>query len=139
MVGWAGVVDPGALDLPPWAGEVLGLEVVLPSEPSPDAGFAADPPPSHPASGRDMAFLLPEDVQAGAVAHAIRTAGGELLESVTVFDLYEGDDLPPGTRSVAFGMSFRAKDRTLTDQEVDETVQRILRRVREMTGVEPRM
>jgi phenylalanyl-tRNA synthetase beta chain len=139
VVGWAGRVKFDALDLPPWAGDVLGLEVVLPQEPPAKAGFAADPPPSHPASGRDLAFLVPATVAAGAVADAIRDGGGELLESVTIFDLYEGDDLPSGSRSVAYGLSFRARDRTLKDEEVDEAVQRILRRVREMTGVEPRV
>ena len=139
VVGWAGRVKLDALDLPPWAGDVLGLEVVLPQEPPAKAGFAADPPPSHPASGRDLAFLVPATVAAGAVADAIRDGGGELLESVTIFDLYEGDDLPSGSRSVAYGLRFRARDRTLKDEEVDEAVQRILRRVREMTGVEPRV
>ncbi|MDH3222567.1 MAG: hypothetical protein OEO23_02535, partial [Gemmatimonadota bacterium] len=138
-LGWAGVVEAHVLDLPPWAGQVLGLEVVLPDEPAPSVTVAADPPPSHPASGRDLAFLVPDHVEAGTVTAAIRAGGGDLLESVGIFDVYRGPDLPDGMRSVAYGLSFRGKDRTLTDEDVDEAVSGILRSVQEMTGVQPRV
>lgn len=138
ILGRGGEVDPGRLDLPPWAGPVLAFEVVLPDEPEPGRGFTAEPPPTHPATRRDLAFLVPPTVPAGRVAEAVRSAGTELLESVEIFDLYEGDDLPDGMRSIAYALRFRARDRTLTDDEVDRVIDGVLERVKSDTGVEPR-
>jgi len=85
-----------------------------------------------------MAFLVPAGTAAGEVLDAARRAAGRLLETGDVFDVYEGDDLPPGTRSVALRLRFRARGRTLTDREVDKTCRRVVRTVKEKTGVEPR-
>jgi phenylalanyl-tRNA synthetase beta chain len=138
VLGLGGEVEPAALDLPPWAGPVLGFEIVLPADPVVQRPFTAAPPPTHPATRRDLAFLVPPSVPAGRVAGAIRAAGTELLESVEVFDLYEGDDLPDGVRSIAYALRFRARDRTLTDDEVDRVIHGVLDRVKSDAGVEPR-
>jgi len=94
--------------------------------------------PDQPASARDLAFLMPPGVAVGDVLGAARRAAGKLLEAVEVFDLYRGGDLPPGTRSVALRLRFRARGRTLTDREVDKACRRVLGGVKEETGVEPR-
>ena len=138
VVGWGGEVDPGAVDLPPWAGVVVGTEVVLPSRPVAKPEVTARDLPDQPASARDLAFLVLPDVAVGDVLGAARKAAGKLLESVEVFDIYRGDDLPPGTRSVALRLRFRARGRTLTDKEVGKACRRVLRRVKEETGVDPR-
>ncbi|MXX55616.1 MAG: hypothetical protein F4Z44_07500, partial [Gemmatimonadetes bacterium] len=72
------------------------------------------------------------------VLEAARAGGGRLLEEAEIFDLYEGDDLPPGARSVAIRLRFRARGRTLTDKEVDRSCRRVLKKVKGATGVEPR-
>jgi len=95
--------------------------------------------PDHPASERDLAFLVPRRVAVGDLLDAARKAAGKLLEAVEVFDLYRGDDLPAGTRSVALRLRFRARGRTLTDREVDKACRRVIGRVKEETGVEPRV
>ena len=138
VVGRAGEVRAEAVDLPPWAGTVVGAEVVLPALPGPRAAATARELPDQPASQRDVAFLLPLGVAAGDVLESARDGGGRLLEQVELFDLYEGDDLPAGTRSVALRLRFRARGRTLTDKEVDRACLRVLRKVKEATGVEPR-
>ena len=138
VVGRAGEVRAEAVDLPPWAGTVVGAEVVLPALPGPRAAATARELPDQPASQRDVAFLLPSGVAAGDVLESARDGGGRLLEQVELFDLYEGDDLPAGTRSVALRLRFRARGRTLTDKEVDRACRRVLRKVKEATGVEPR-
>ncbi|MCY4400418.1 MAG: phenylalanine--tRNA ligase subunit beta [Gemmatimonadetes bacterium] len=138
LVGRGGEVRPGVMDLPPWAGAVVGVEVVLPAEPEPRPDVTARDLPDQPASRRDVAFLVPAGSAAGDVIRAARGGGGGLLEAVDVFDLYEGDDLPPATRSVALRLRFRARGRTLTDREVDKAYRRVLRKVKEETGVEPR-
>ncbi len=138
VVGWGGEVRPELVDLPPWAGAVVGAEVVLPAVPSPRPDVTARDLPDQPAVQRDLAFLVPGGTAAGDVLDAARKAAGGLLESGDVFDVYEGDDLPAGTRSVALRLRFRARGRTLTDREVDRACGRVLRTVKEKTGVEPR-
>ncbi len=72
----------------------------------------------YPASDLDLAFLVSEEVAAGDVEATIRTAGGDLLESVILFDVYRGAQAGAGRRSLAFRLRFRAANRTLTDAEL---------------------
>jgi len=62
--------------------------------------------------------ISPEEVSAAEVQTAVRAGGGELLESVRVFDVYTGAQVGEGNRSLALRLEFRAPDRTLTDDEV---------------------
>jgi phenylalanyl-tRNA synthetase beta chain len=71
-----------------------------------------------PSADIDLAFVVPESVPAGSVLAALRRAGGDLLEAVNLFDVYRGDSVPEGTRSLAYHLRFCALDRTLTDDEV---------------------
>jgi phenylalanyl-tRNA synthetase beta chain len=71
-----------------------------------------------PSSDIDLAFVVPEDVPAGMVEATLVAAGGELLESVQLFDVYRGDPLSDGFRSLAYRLRFCALDRTLTDEEI---------------------
>jgi phenylalanyl-tRNA synthetase beta chain len=138
VVGRAGRVADHALDLPPWAGDVWAMEVTLPAEPAPRAPVTYRPLPQYPASERDLALLVPEGVAAGAVTEAIRAAGGAELESVELFDVYTGQGLAEGTRSVAYRLRFRAPERTLKDKEVDRSVGTVLKRLEEDLGVKAR-
>ena len=83
----------------------------------------------HPTVERDLAFVLDQEQEVGPVIDAIRTAAGDLLRSVRPFDLYAGPGIAEGRKSVAFALVFGA-DRTLTDREVDEQVQRVVADVR---------
>lgn len=138
IVGRAGEVAAGGWDLPPWAGVLIGAEVVLPERPPRRAEATARDLPDQPASQRDVAFLAPPGTRAEQVLEAARTGGGRLVEHAEVFDVYEGDDLPPGARSVAVRLRFRARGRTLTDAEVDRAFERAVAKAKEETGVEPR-
>jgi phenylalanyl-tRNA synthetase beta chain len=80
--------------------------------------------------------VLPPGVAAGEVEALIVQAAGPLLETVTVFDEYRTRDL--AGRSVAWRMVFRAADRTLKDREVDKTVSRVLKQLKDKLGVERR-
>ena len=71
-----------------------------------------------PASSIDLAFVVDAAVPAAAIERTLRAAGGDVLESVRCFDEFTSDDLPAGTRSLAFTLRYRAPDRTLTDAEV---------------------
>ncbi len=138
IVGRAGEVAADRWDLPPWAGVVIGAEARLPERPPNRSDPIARDLPDQPASQRDVAFLAPPGASAGRVLEAARAGGGRLVEHAEVFDVYEGDDLPPGMRSVAVRLRFRARGRTLTDAEIDRALERAVARAKEETGVEPR-
>jgi phenylalanyl-tRNA synthetase beta chain len=75
---------------------------------------------SFPAVSQDLAVIVAEETSAAEVERAVRAGGGELLRSVRPFDLYRGDQLGPGRKSLALRLEFRAPDRTLTEGEVAE-------------------
>lgn len=136
--GLAGMVAPGAIDAPAWAGPVWALEMEIDASMTPTAVADFRPLPTQPAVERDIALVLPPGTAAGPIGDTIRSAAGPMLESLVPFDVYAGKGLPSGTRSVAFRLRFRAPDRTLTDGEVDRFVSRVLDRLREEHNVERR-
>lgn len=75
--------------------------------------------PKYPSTSRDMALLVDEDVQVGDMEDVIRSAGTEILDSVKLFDVYRGQQVSEGKKSVAFSLTYRHDDRTLTDEETD--------------------
>jgi phenylalanyl-tRNA synthetase beta chain len=75
---------------------------------------------SFPAVLQDIAVIVPEDVPAARLAEVVRAGAGELLASLSVFDLYHGEQVGEGNKSLALRLEFRAPDRTLTDDEVAE-------------------
>jgi phenylalanyl-tRNA synthetase beta chain len=79
---------------------------------------------------RDVAFVLDRAVPAGDVRAALVEAGGALLDRAVLFDVFEGDPIPSGRRSLAFALDLRAPDRTLTDDEADEVVRAIAEHLR---------
>ena len=81
--------------------------------------------------------LVEARTQADVVA-AVRGAGGELLIGAEVFDVYAGEQVGPGRRSLALHLEFRAADRTLTDEEVAALRERIVAALAEQLGAEPR-
>ena len=80
---------------------------------------------SYPAVRQDIAVVIGEEVEAARVRSLVAEAGGELLRSVEIFDLYRGSQLPEGAKSLALKLEFRAADRTLTDEEVAAVRERI--------------
>jgi phenylalanyl-tRNA synthetase beta chain len=91
-----------------------------------------------PASNIDLAFVVSEQLPAADVEARLRAAGGELLESVRLFDVFRSDALGEGRRSLAFGLRFRSLDHTLTDEEVAAARQQCIDAVTGLPGVELR-
>lgn len=79
-----------------------------------------NPLPKFPGVERDLAVVLKRDNKAGDILEAIRATGGGLLQSVSLFDIYHGEQVPAGYQSMAFKLKFQAPDRTLTDAEVSQ-------------------
>jgi phenylalanyl-tRNA synthetase beta chain len=111
----------GWLDLD--IGTLLDRDLVprLPEEARPVSKF--------PSSDIDLAFVVGDSVPAGSVERTLRKAGGDLLESVELFDVYRGPSVPQGSRSLAFHLRFCALDHTLADQEIAELRSRCIRAV----------
>lgn len=82
--------------------------------------------PKFPAAFRDVAVVVDPDTKAGDLEKTIRTAGGDLVHTVTLFDRYSGKSIASGKISLAFSISYRLPDRTLTDDEVDKAHQAIV-------------
>jgi phenylalanyl-tRNA synthetase beta chain len=69
---------------------------------------------------QDIAVTVPEEVPAARLAEVVRAGAGDLLAALRVFDLYRGEQVGEGKKSLALRLEFRAPDRTLTDEEVAE-------------------
>lgn len=90
-----------------------------------------------PAVTRDISMVMPKSVLAGEVEKVIEKRGGKLIESFGLFDIYEGAQIKEGYKSVAYTLSFRAKDRTLEDKDIQPVMEKILKDLSAM-GVELR-
>ena len=88
----------------------------------------------YPSSDIDLAFEVDDDVPASAVEDAIRAAGGDLLWSVRLFDVYRGTGVADGRRSLAYTLRLQAPDRTLTDADVAQVRTAIIDAVQSQLG-----
>lgn len=89
------------------------------------------PLPKYPAVSRDIALLVREDTYVAEIESIIKEFGGKLLESVALFDVYRGKQVQQGKKSAAFNLTYRASDRTLTDEEVVKVHQKVLDALKE--------
>jgi phenylalanyl-tRNA synthetase beta chain len=137
-LGHGGRVSAQRVDLPAWAGNVFALELMLPEGPVDAPAVTYQRLPQQPATERDLALLVPPRVSAGELFDRIRESAGSHLESLQLFDVYTGEGVAAGARSLAFRLRFRASDRTLKDKEVDRSVNAVLQRLQEELGVEAR-
>ncbi len=86
---------------------------------------------------RDISLVAPKSILVGDIERAIKEKAGEHFESVVLFDLYEGDQIEENHKSVAFSITFRGKDKTLSDEEITEAMERVMKKLKEM-GLELR-
>jgi phenylalanyl-tRNA synthetase beta chain len=121
-LGWIGELHP--LVLRAWelqgTGAAFELEVDLLHELTQGRIATYGDVTSFPAVLQDIAVIVPEDLPAARLAEVVRAGAGELLASLRVFDLYHGEQVGEGNKSLALRLEFRAPDRTLTDEEVAE-------------------
>jgi phenylalanyl-tRNA synthetase beta chain len=135
LVGHAGELAPAvalALELPERAcAAEIDLDVLVAAAPE---LVAAEPVSTQPVALRDVAVVVGADVPAGAVETALREGGGALVEDVRLFDDYCGEQVPAGTRSLAYRLVLRAPDRTLTGDEAQAVVAAALRSAADRTA-----
>ncbi len=95
--------------------------------------------PKYPATTRDFSFVCPEELEVGSIEDTMQKAGGALVESVTLFDIYRGPQLGEGKKSVSLRVTLRAADRTLTVEEADKVSKKILGDLQFKMGLTIRM
>ena len=94
--------------------------------------------PKYPAVERDMALLVQQNTAAGELHRVIREAAGSLLKEVKLFDLYQGEQVQAGLKSLAYSLRFQATDRTLTDDEVNAVFDKIRSSLKDKLGADLR-
>jgi phenylalanyl-tRNA synthetase beta chain len=138
LAGGVGQIHPKVqeeLELPgPTYVFELDLEVLRKHE----GKAAMHPLPRFPGVSRDLAMLVPVEVEAGTVRQVLVDAAGPALEDATLFDVYQGQGVPEGRKSLAFALRFRSPERTLTDAEVDEAVKAIRAALAEQVSAQER-
>ncbi len=109
------------LDVPCYIAE-LDLEAIFENQ---GATVKCKQLPKFPAAGRDIALLVDKDTQVADLEKTIKKASGSILDSITLFDVYEGAQIPEGKKSVAYKIFFRASDRSLTTEEINKVFTKI--------------
>jgi phenylalanyl-tRNA synthetase beta chain len=133
-VGIVGEVRPGLLE-GTWSAFELDLAALAGAAP---ALRAYEDVITYPALRQDLAFAVDEGVAAGDLAAAAREAAGAELRSMTPFDVYRGEQVGEGRKSIAFRVEFRSPERTLTDEEAAGIRERIVGALRDRFGAELR-
>ena len=135
-IGLAGEIHPrvrAAFDLPGTRVNIAELRL----EPLVRPGYqhsTVQPISSMPPVVEDLAFVVSEEITLRQLEQAIRAAGGDLLTDLELFDLYRGDPLPVGSKSLAFRVTYQSPDANLRDADVVKLRERIVRRVERETG-----
>jgi phenylalanyl-tRNA synthetase beta chain len=94
--------------------------------------------PKYPAVERDIAMVIDEKVEVGEIEKIIQRKGKKILEEAVLFDVYRHDKLGLKKKSVAYSLRFRSKDRTLTDEEINSTMEEIIKELENTLGAELR-
>jgi phenylalanyl-tRNA synthetase beta chain len=144
--GHVGEVVRVELDAPAWAAPAFGIEIdleALTRRPVADTDAAKPskrfhPIPSMPASEVDLALIVADTTNAAEVERVIRKSAGDLLEHLALFDEFRGADIPEGSRSLAWRLTFRHPERTLRDREIQGRTARIVQTLEAELGVRQR-
>jgi phenylalanyl-tRNA synthetase beta chain len=102
------------------------------------ADFSLVPLPITPPILEDIALIVPEDTRAEDVRAVLVSAGGDLLKDVVLFDVYQGDSIPTGTKSLAYSLTYQTDERTLKDKEVAKLRNKIVKAAEKQLGAKLR-
>jgi phenylalanyl-tRNA synthetase beta chain len=138
VLGHFGELHPRTLEIVDAKGPMVAFEVILERIPEPKvkatkAKPALDLSPFQPVE-RDFAFVVDRAVKAADIMRAAQSADRKLIAGVTVFDLYEGEGIEPGKKSVAIAVTLQPREKTMTDQEIEALAAKIVAEVGKRTG-----
>ena len=91
----------------------------------------------YPAVTRDISMVVPKNILAGQIEDMLVTRGGKILENYQLFDIYEGSQIKPGFKSLAYSLTFRGKEKNLEEADITGAMERILKALEHM-GIELR-
>jgi phenylalanyl-tRNA synthetase beta chain len=138
VLGYFGELHPRALEALDAEGPLMAFEVILERIPEPkDKPTRAKPmlelSAFQPVT-RDFAFVVDAKVKAGDLVRAAQNVDKKLIAGVTVFDVYEGNGIDPGKKSIAITVTLQPRDKTMTDEEIDAVAAKIVAEVSRRTG-----
>jgi phenylalanyl-tRNA synthetase beta chain len=138
ILGYFGELHPGALEALDAAGPLVAFEVILERIPEPKAKptrtkSALDLSPFQPVE-RDFAFVVERNVKAADIVRAAASADRKLITAVTVFDVYEGEGIAAGKKSIAIAVTIQPRERTMADTEIEALAAKIVGEVNKRTG-----
>jgi phenylalanyl-tRNA synthetase beta chain len=138
VLGYFGELHPRALAALDAEGPLVVFEVILDRIPEPKpkptrAKPALELSPFQPVT-RDFAFVVDAKVKAGDIVRAAQNVDRKLITNVTVFDVYEGKGIEAGKKSIAIAVTLQPREKTMTDEEIDATAQKIVAEVSKRTG-----
>jgi phenylalanyl-tRNA synthetase beta chain len=133
-VGYVGELHPNVMEVAGLGDRAVAMELDLEPLLVAEGTRRARPLPRFPAVNRDLGVVVPEPLPAAELDVTIKEAGGDLLEAVRAFDEYRGNQVPDGYKSVAFALTFRSPERTLTDGEVDAQLEQVRQALRRRRG-----
>lgn len=138
-IGYIGFIHPEVAKL--FEAPIESVVVVIETDPlvkNASNDITCVPLPKYPVISRDLAFIVNRDVPVGLMESLIRSNAGEFLESCRLFDVYSGKQIDDASKSVAFNLNFRSSERTLTDSDINESVDRIIQALSKELGAQLR-
>ena len=133
-----GEIHPRVLDAMDVAGPVVGFEINTSNIPAPRAKATKTKPALNASElqpvDRDFAFVVSQDVTANTIISAAKKAEKALITEVSIFDIFEGDAIGAGNKSVAFSVRLQPREKTLKDAEIDAVAQKVIAAVEKATG-----
>jgi phenylalanyl-tRNA synthetase beta chain len=138
VLGHFGELHPRTLETLDAEGPLVAFEVILESIPEPRARPTRTKPPLELSPfqpvERDFAFVVERNVKAADVVRAAQSADRKLIAAVGVFDVYEGEGIAPGKKSIAIAVTIQPRDKTMTDAEIESLAAKIVAEVGKRTG-----
>jgi phenylalanyl-tRNA synthetase beta chain len=136
QIGWFGELHPKILAAFDLKTPVAAFEINLDAIPEPKSrkGRAVFSPSPYQAIERDFAFVADANVAAGDIVRAAKSVDRALIESVSVFDVYEGKNVGEGKKSIAIAVRIQPKDKTLTEPEIEALAQKLVAAVTKATN-----
>jgi phenylalanyl-tRNA synthetase beta chain len=125
LLGYIGELHPTVASAFKFDGRLVAVEIDVEPVLAASRIPRAQPLPRFPAIERDLAVVVEDHVAAGALLATVKELGGDYLEQARAFDEYHGPQVPEGSKSIAFTLTFRSPERTLTDAEVDKVMAEI--------------
>lgn len=138
VIATFGEFHPGVLDAMGLSGPVCGFEITIENIPAPKKKATKSRPALNVSDlqpvRRDFAFVMDADVEASKLLRAVQGAEKKLMTGVNIFDVYEGEHVGAGKKSVAFEVILQPRDKTFTDEDIEAIAARIVAAVEKTTG-----